>query len=93
MRILAINVEIGLGHPNYLDYILQAVKKLQPRTEIDCWDVLTQERGVRKLFWQTSKNVYSFGAKGGVITGKTNAYKKAIVTLEKGQSIDFYSNI
>ena len=31
--------------------------------------------------------------KGGVITGKTNAYKKAIVTLEKGQSIDFYSNI
>ena len=31
--------------------------------------------------------------KGGVISGKTNAYKKAIVTLEKGQSIDFYSNI
>lgn len=31
--------------------------------------------------------------KGGVITGKTNAYKKALVTLEKGQSIDFYSNI
>ena len=31
--------------------------------------------------------------KGGVITGKTKAYKKAIVTLEKGQSIDFYSNI
>jgi large subunit ribosomal protein L23 len=31
--------------------------------------------------------------KGGVITGKTNAFKKAIVTLEKGQSIDFYSNI
>jgi large subunit ribosomal protein L23 len=31
--------------------------------------------------------------KGGVITGKTVSYKKAIVTLEKGQSIDFYSNI
>ena len=75
MRILAINVEIGLGHPNYLDYILQAVKKLQPRTEIDCWDVLTQERGVRKLFWQTSKNVYSFGAKGGVITDLYNRFR------------------
>jgi len=31
--------------------------------------------------------------KGGVITGKSNAYKKAIVTLAEGQTIDFYSNI
>jgi large subunit ribosomal protein L23 len=31
--------------------------------------------------------------KSGVITGKTNAYKKAIVTLAVGDSIDFYSNI
>ena len=31
--------------------------------------------------------------KGGVITGKTTAFKKAIVTLVEGDSIDFYSNI
>ena len=31
--------------------------------------------------------------KGGVITGKTAAFKKAIVTLVEGDSIDFYSNI
>jgi large subunit ribosomal protein L23 len=31
--------------------------------------------------------------KGGVITGKTAAYKKAFVTLVDGDSIDFYSNI
>ena len=31
--------------------------------------------------------------KSGVITGKTSAYKKAIVTLAEGDSIDFYSNI
>ncbi len=31
--------------------------------------------------------------KGGVITGKTGAFKKAIVTLVDGDSIDFYSNI
>ncbi|MCE4565649.1 50S ribosomal protein L23 [Maribellus sp. CM-23] len=31
--------------------------------------------------------------KGGIITGKTSAYKKAIVTLVEGDSIDFYSNI
>lgn len=31
--------------------------------------------------------------KSGVIAGKTNSYKKAIVTLVEGDSIDFYSNI
>jgi large subunit ribosomal protein L23 len=31
--------------------------------------------------------------KSGVISGKTAAYKKAIVTLADGDSIDFYSNI
>jgi len=31
--------------------------------------------------------------KGGVISGKTGSYKKAIVTLVDGDSIDFYSNI
>ena len=31
--------------------------------------------------------------KSGVVTGKTNAYKKAIVEIADGQSIDFYNNI
>jgi large subunit ribosomal protein L23 len=31
--------------------------------------------------------------KSGVITGRTNSYKKAIVTLAEGDNIDFYSNI
>jgi large subunit ribosomal protein L23 len=31
--------------------------------------------------------------KAGFIQGKTNAYKKAIVTLKEGEVIDFYSNI
>ena len=29
----------------------------------------------------------------GIIKGRTNAYKKAIVTLKEGETIDFYSNI
>ncbi|MCD6331890.1 MAG: 50S ribosomal protein L23 [Bacteroidales bacterium] len=29
----------------------------------------------------------------GTIRGKTNAYKKAIITLVEGDTIDFYSNI
>jgi large subunit ribosomal protein L23 len=31
--------------------------------------------------------------KTGFITGSSNSYKKAIVTLAKGETIDFYSNI
>ncbi len=31
--------------------------------------------------------------KSGVITGRTASFKKAIVTLAKGDSIDFFSNI
>ncbi|MAO02632.1 MAG: 50S ribosomal protein L23 [Flavobacteriales bacterium] len=33
------------------------------------------------------------GTKSGMIVGKTSTYKKAIVTLLEGDSIDFYSNI
>ena len=29
----------------------------------------------------------------GLIYGKTNAFKKAIVTLKEGEKIDFYSNL
>ena len=31
--------------------------------------------------------------KSGYISGKTSAFKKALVTLKKGDVIDFYSNI
>lgn len=35
----------------------------------------------------------SRNTKAGLITGKTSAFKKAIVTLAAGETIDFYSNI
>lgn len=31
--------------------------------------------------------------KAGILTGKTKTYKKAVVTLAEGDTIDFYSNI
>jgi len=31
--------------------------------------------------------------KSGMLSGRTNAYKKAIVTVAEGETIDFYSNI
>ena len=33
------------------------------------------------------------GTKSGFISGRTKTYKKAIVTLSEGDTIDFYSNI
>ena len=33
------------------------------------------------------------GSKSGLLVGKTSTYKKAIVQLSEGDSIDFYSNI
>tara|TARA_B100000900_G_scaffold31262_2_gene23689 strand:- start:244 stop:534 length:291 start_codon:yes stop_codon:yes gene_type:complete len=35
----------------------------------------------------------SRNTKAGVISGRTNSYKKAIVDIADGESIDFYSNI
>ena len=35
----------------------------------------------------------SRNTKGGVISGRTNSYKEAIVDLAEGESIDFYGNI
>lgn len=35
----------------------------------------------------------SRATKAGYIAGRTKAYKKAIITVAEGQSIDFYSNI
>ena len=31
--------------------------------------------------------------RSGIINGRTNAFKKATVTLKEGDTIDFYSNI
>lgn len=31
--------------------------------------------------------------RGGLVRGRCNAFKKAIVTLKEGEAIDFYSNI
>ena len=31
--------------------------------------------------------------KAGFLKGRTNAFKKAVVTIKEGETIDFYSNI
>ena len=35
----------------------------------------------------------SRNTKGGIVSGRSPKYKKAIVTLKDGETIDYYSNI
>jgi len=64
--------------------------KLQIKQEIkELYDVDVLE--VNTMIY-SGKNK-SRNTKGGVIKGRTNTFKKAIITLAKGETIDFYSNI
>ncbi|MDR2231812.1 MAG: 50S ribosomal protein L23 [Tannerella sp.] len=40
-----------------------------------------------------SGKIKSRFTRAGVISGRQNAYKKAIITLKEGEVIDFFSNI
>ena len=35
----------------------------------------------------------SRNTKGGIVSGRDNAFKKAFITVKEGETIDFYSNI
>lgn len=61
--------------------IKEAVEKLY---NIEVVDVSTMNYGGKNR---------SRATKSGYIQGRTKAFKKAIVTIAEGQSIDFYSNI
>jgi large subunit ribosomal protein L23 len=64
--------------------------KLQIKSAVEkMYDV--DVKSVRTMICIGKKRVR--GTKSGMIVGKTSTYKKAIVTLLQGQSIDFYSNI
>lgn len=64
--------------------------KLQIKSEVE------ELYGVEVLSVNTmnySGKTKSRNTKTGIISGKTKAFKKAIVTLAEGESIDFFSNI
>jgi len=64
--------------------------KIQIRTAIEKMYGVTVE-GVNTMNYRGK--LKSRNTKGGVITGRKNDVKKAVVTLSEGDAIDFYSNI
>ena len=68
----------------------KTANKIQVKTEVE------ELYGVQVLSVNTmnySGKRKSRNTKSGVISGKTKAFKKAIVTLAEGETIDFFSNI
>lgn len=60
------------------------------------------KKAVEKMYGVSVENINTMNyagkskskfTKAGLIEGKTNKYKKAIVTVAEGDVIDFYSNI
>lgn len=63
---------------------LQIKKAIQDLYGVTVKDVNTLHTATKIKFRYT---------RSGVQEGKTGGYKKAIITLAKGETIDFYSNI
>ena len=64
--------------------------KLQIKKEIEgLYNVTVESVNTMKYAGKRSSRY----TRAGLIRGQKNAYKKAIVTLKEGETIDFYSNI
>ena len=63
---------------------IETKKEVEPKYNVNVVSVNTMNYAGKR------KSRYT---KAGVIKGKTKAFKKAIVTLQEGETIDFYSNI
>lgn len=64
--------------------------KLEIKAEVEALYNVTVEKVNTIRYAGKSKSRYT---RTGIVNGRTNAYKKAIVTLKEGDTIDFYSNI
>jgi len=80
----------GEKHNRYGFVVDKSANKLQIKKAVEeLYDVKVSE--VNTMRYGGKRKVRY--TKSGVSTGKTSSYKKAVVTLEEGEVIDFYSNI
>ncbi len=64
--------------------------KLQIKAEIEALYNVNVVSINTMIYAGKNKSRYT---KAGLVRGRSNAFKKAIVTLKEGETIDFYSNI
>jgi large subunit ribosomal protein L23 len=77
-----------LGHYGFI--VDDSANKIQIRQAIEKMYNVTVDR-VNTM--RVPGKIRMRQTKKGVSKGSTGAYKKAVVTLKKGDTIDFYSNI
>ena len=77
--------------PNRYGFIVRPeANKLEIKAEIESlYNVTVEDVNTCRYAGKRSSRY----TKTGLIKGKKNAFKKAIVTLKEGDEIDFYSNI
>ena len=77
--------------PNRFGFIVcPEARKLDIKHEVEAlYNVKVVDVNTMK-YQGKSKSRYT---RSGLLKGRTNAYKKAVVTLREGDTIDFYSNI
>ena len=77
--------------PNRFGFIVRPdANKLEIKKEVEAlYNVKVVDVNTMK-YQGKSKRRYT---RSGLLKGRTNAFKKAVVTLKDGDTIDFYSNI
>jgi large subunit ribosomal protein L23 len=77
--------------PNRYGFIVKPeANKLQIKKEVEeTYNVTVEQVNTAKYAGKRSQRY----TKAGLVKGQKAAFKKAIVTLKEGESIDFYSNI
>jgi large subunit ribosomal protein L23 len=70
--------------------VMKSANKVQIKKAVEAMYGVTVESVNTIIVGGKSKNRYT---KAGFIKGRTNTFKKAIVTVAKDDKIDFYSNI
>lgn len=70
--------------------VSRRANKIQIKKAVEEMYGVTVENINTMVYAGKNKSRYT---KGGMIEGRKNSFKKAIVTLAQGETIDFYSNI
>ena len=78
------------AQPKYGFIVLPKANKVEIKKEIEALYNVTVTDVNTINYAGKNKSRYT---KAGYVKGRTNAFKKAIVTLKEGDTIDFYSNI
>ena len=77
--------------PNRYGFIVRPeANKLQIKKEVEgLYNVTVEEVNTLRYAGKRSSRY----TKTGLVRGRRNAFKKAVVTIKAGETIDFYSNI